>query len=70
MTGALPFSESNERLSLTYGLPPSHLGKVSKHPLLSVWRRFFAIKRPTEANAILLRKTDLPTKHRKRILRR
>jgi hypothetical protein len=25
---------------LTFGLPPSHLGKVYKHPLLSVWRRF------------------------------
>ena len=30
MTGALP---------LTNGLPPSHLGIVRKHPLLSVWRR-------------------------------
>ena len=55
MTGALPFSECNERLSLTCGLPPSHLGKVCKHPLLSVWRRFLAIQRPTGANAILLR---------------
>jgi len=25
---------------LTFGLPPSHLGKVCKHPLPSVWRRF------------------------------
>jgi len=31
MGGALP---------LTNGLPPSHLGIVRKHPLLSVWRRF------------------------------
>ena len=38
MTGALPFSECNERLSL------------------------FAIKRPTGANAIWLRKTGLATK--------
>ena len=27
-------------MSLTFGLPPSHLGKVCKHPLPSVWRRF------------------------------
>ena len=55
MTGALP---------LTNGLPPSHLGLVRKHPLLSVWRRFsecnerlpfVAIQRPTGANAIMLR---------------
>ena len=25
---------------LTFGLPPSHLGIVCKHPLLSAWRRF------------------------------
>ncbi|MBQ5690752.1 MAG: hypothetical protein IIV24_04610 [Alistipes sp.] len=51
-------------LPLTNGLPPSHLGIVRKHPLLSVWRRFseynerlplVAIQRPTGANAILLR---------------
>ncbi|MBR2026153.1 MAG: hypothetical protein IKA07_03345, partial [Alistipes sp.] len=47
-------------LPLTFGLPPSHLGKVCKHPLLSVWRRFsecnerlplVAIQRPAGANA-------------------
>ena len=36
ITGALP---------LTNGLPPSHLGIVCKHPLLSVWRRFSEYKR-------------------------
>ena len=46
MTGALP---------LTNGLPPSHLGIVCKHPMLSVWRRFFAIQRPTGAHVIQLR---------------
>ena len=59
ITGALPFSECNERMSLTYGLPPSHLGKVCKHTLLSVWRRFIVIQRPTGAHAILLRQIKI-----------
>ena len=27
-------------MPLTFGLPPSHLGKVCKQPLPSVWRLF------------------------------
>ena len=50
---SFPFSRSIRKLKVfrfnpaTQAFPPSHLGKVCKHPLRSVWRRFRFLA-PTE----------------------